>query len=84
MSDFSNELGKTLDYYLRLFPTKNLCTISLVESYSVPFDLAKEILFALYQRNFIRNVDCKTYQKLEEIQLEDFLESLSRELISSN
>ena len=72
MSDFSNELGKTLDKYLRLFPSENYCAANLIEIHSIPLDVAKEILFALYRRDFIQSVDCKTYKKAADIQLEDF------------
>ena len=74
MSDFSNELGRTLDKYLRLFSSENLCLAYLIESHSLNINVAKEILFALYRRGFIRNIDCKTYRKPEDIQIEDFFQ----------
>ncbi len=52
--DFQFELGKTLDSTLRLFAKENLCAENIVSSRAVTREVAKETLFALYNRGYQR------------------------------
>ena len=69
--DFQFELGKTLDGTLRLFAKKNLCAENIISRRSVTREVAKETLFALYNRGCIANLERKTYESAEKIELAD-------------
>lgn len=69
--DFQFELGKTLDSALRLFAKKNLCAENIISRRSVTREVAKETLFALYNRGYIANLERKTYESAEKIELAD-------------
>ncbi|MBR3747054.1 MAG: hypothetical protein IKN27_08865 [Selenomonadaceae bacterium] len=69
--DFQFELGKTLDGTLRLFAKKNLCAEDIINRCAACREVAKETLFALYNRGYIANVDRKTYESAEKIELAD-------------
>ena len=69
--DFQFELGKTLDGTLRLFAKKNLCAENIISRRSVTREVAKETLFALYNRGYIANLERKTYESAEKIELAD-------------
>ena len=69
--DFQFELGKTLDSTLRLFAKENLCAENIISRRSVTREVAKETLFALYNRGYIANLERKTYESAEKIELAD-------------
>lgn len=71
MSEFGKEIGNTLDKVLRHFKIENLCAETVIAEYSVKADVAKEILFALYRREYIRSVEHKDYKNSDEIALSD-------------
>ena len=71
MSDFSTEIGTTLDSYLRLFQNDNLCAEDLISKKAINKEFAEEILFALYRRGHLRNVEWKEYQSPAEIDIAD-------------
>ena len=70
--DFQFELGDTLDSTLRMFPTKNLCAEDIIRQRCVDREIAKETLFALYKRGYIKSVAHKDYETSDAIELEDF------------
>lgn len=72
--DFQFELGKTLDGTLRLFAKKNLCAENIISRRSVTREVAKKTLFALYNRGCIANLERKTYESAEKIELADRFE----------
>ena len=72
LSDFFNELGGTLDSTLRLFRQQNLSVEDIISLRNVDYGIASELLFALYRRGFIRNLDFKNYDKPADIDLNDF------------
>lgn len=69
--DFQSELGKTLDSTLRLFPKETLCAEDIISRRVVNREVAKEMLFALYNRGYIANVERKTYESADKIELAD-------------
>lgn len=68
--DFQFELGKTLDSTLRRFPGNNLAPASLINE-GVDYEVALETFFALYSRGYIKNVERKSYESADKIELDD-------------
>ena len=75
--DFQFELGNTLDTTLRKFPDKELCPENIICE-EIDGEVATEIFFALYKRNYIKSVEHKEFNNAADIELGDFF-SLSVE-----
>lgn len=64
-----NKLGDILYRNLKLFETENLYVEDIIVKNQVEGDIAEEIIFSLYQRGYVKNVDDKTYNKPSDIGL---------------
>ena len=74
MEDFAVELGKSLTQVLSDFKNKPICADYLIGIRQIEGDTAKECIFALYRRNYVRNVESKEFDSPSEISLADFFQ----------
>jgi|GEM_PF-2762059 len=67
--DFENKLSELLQHNLTLFESDSLCVEDIILKNQVEDEFAKEIIFSLYKRGFVRNTDDKIYNKPSDIRL---------------
>ena len=66
-----NKLGENLYRNLQLFETENLYVEDIIVKNQVEGDIAEEIVFGLYQRGFIKNLEEKFFKTSADIGLAD-------------
>ena len=66
-----NKLGENLYRNLQLFETENLYVEDIIVKNQVEGDIAEEIVFSLYQRGFIKNLEEKFFKTSADIGLAD-------------
>ena len=64
-----NNLNDILYRSLQLFESDSLCVEDIILKNQVEDEFAKEIIFSLYKRGFVRNTDDKIYNKPSDIRL---------------
>ena len=66
-----NKLGENLYRNLQFFETENLYVEDIIVKNQVEGDIAEEIVFSLYQRGFIKNLEEKFFKTSADIGLAD-------------